>query len=312
MLLTAIAIAAGVAAVVAVVVVAGMRARTADLHYRLLLENLPQTAVVLFDHDLRFQLIAGGALQSSEVDPGEVQGKLLSEVVPGEQGDVLARHYRAALRGESRSIEYSSERDGRDYWLHVVPVYEGEKLTGGMAVSQDISEHKAAERARELAEGRRRLTIDAMNEAYVAIDHNGVVIDWNPRAEQLFGFEPGEAIGRRAIDLILPADDHEPFSRLIDRYLDPAKDPSRSTSGPSVPQSTATGTASRWSSPRRPTTTRTRSFSTLSCTTSAAANAPRRRRFGTRPRLRRSPLRPASSLAALTPSRRGRRSAARR
>ena len=223
-MLTAAATLIAIAALVALVI-AGLRSRAADRRYRVLLEHLPQTSVVLFDHDLRFRFAVGGPLQRAGVDPDQIQGKLLGEVLSGEQAEELARHCRAALRGESSSLDYTARRDSREYWLSVVPVREGGKVTGGMVVAQDISDYRTAERDREFAEGRRRMTIDAMNEAYVAIDRNGIVLDWNPRAEQLFGFSSDEAVGRRTTELIIPPEDHGDFDGLMDRYLDPAKDP---------------------------------------------------------------------------------------
>ena len=224
MVLTAAAILVAVAALIAVGIAAA-RARAVGRRHRVLLEHLPQTSVMLFDHDLRFRLVVGGALLRAGVDPKQIQGKLLWELFSGEQGEELAHHFKAALHGESSSLEYTARRDGREYWLDVVPVQEGGRVTGGMAVAQEITERKAAERDHELAEGRRRLTIDAMNEAYVAIDRDGTVLDWNPRAEQLFGFSAAEAVGRRTTDLLIPPEDHGDFDGLIDRYLDPAKEP---------------------------------------------------------------------------------------
>lgn len=194
------------------------RARDAEQRYRTLLENLPQSAVTLFDDQLRLRLAAGGSLREG-VAAAEHLGRSLTEIVPGEQGELLAGHYRAALAGESRSIEYTSALDGRDYWLRVVPVREGERIVGGLAVSQDITDRKSAERDREQAEDRRQLMVDAMNDAYVAADADGLVTDWNKRATELFGYEREEAIGRSCKELIIPPEDHADYDRLIEYYL---------------------------------------------------------------------------------------------
>ena len=205
-----------VAAAVSIVLLSFVlvRARAAERRYRNLLEHLPQTSVTLFDHLLRLRLVVAG----EGGDPSEVQGLHLQEVVPGEQGELLADHYGAALRGESRSVEYVSVRDGRDYWLRVVPVREDGKIVGGMAVSQDITDRKRAERAQALAEDRRQLMIDAMNEAYLSIDSSGLITDWNESATETFGYTREEAIGRSARELIVPKPDHAEFDSLIERF----------------------------------------------------------------------------------------------
>jgi diguanylate cyclase (GGDEF)-like protein/PAS domain S-box-containing protein len=184
-----------------------------------MLEHMPNTSVVLFDLDMRARVIVGDDVGSG-LEAGADPRAPLADVFPPAQAEVLARHCEAALRGESRSIEYAGAA-GRDLWLRVVPVREGSAITGGMAISQDISGRRRAERGQELAEGTRRLMIDAMNEAYVAIDGEGTVIDWNKRATQLFGFTREEAIGRRTTDLIIPAEDHDQFDELIDNFVRP-------------------------------------------------------------------------------------------
>ncbi len=210
-MLTAILAIAVLAAATAALLWSLARTRATDRRHRLLLEHLPQTSITLYDRDLRLQLVAGGALAESGLTPGEVQGKQLADVVPGEQGDVLARHYKAALRGESRSLEYTSPISGREFWLRIVPVRERGEVIGGMAVAQDISERKSAERAHVRAEDARRRTIEAMNEAYVAMDSAGTVMDWNPQAGELFGWTREEAVGKPVRDLIVAPEHREEF-----------------------------------------------------------------------------------------------------
>ena len=219
MLVAALVLIVVLAGAVAALSVALARARKTEVRYRSLLESLPQTSVVLFDRDLRFRLVVGSALRESGLDSDAIEGRTLAEVVPAIQAELLTPHYQAALNGEPRSLEYSSALDGRDYWLLVVPVTEGEAVTGGIALSQDITDRKQAERQRTLAEDSRRLMIDAMNEAYVAIDGDGRVIDWNERATRIFGFRREEAIGRATTSLIIPPEDHRDFDRLIDRFV---------------------------------------------------------------------------------------------
>jgi PAS domain S-box-containing protein len=62
---------------------------------------------------------------------------------------------------------------------------------------------RAEEAARAGAE-RLRLLIDTAYDAFVAIDAGGVVIDWNRRAESVFGWSRDEVLGRRLADLVIP------------------------------------------------------------------------------------------------------------
>jgi PAS domain S-box-containing protein len=60
--------------------------------------------------------------------------------------------------------------------------------------------------ADELAESeaRVRTIIDSAYEAFVGIDGNGVVLDWNRRAETVFGWARAEAVGCTVAELIIP------------------------------------------------------------------------------------------------------------
>jgi PAS domain S-box-containing protein len=54
--------------------------------------------------------------------------------------------------------------------------------------------------------------VTAVGDAIVVTDRNGAVIVWNPAAERMFGFAPGEALGK-TLDLIIP-------ERLRNRHWD--------------------------------------------------------------------------------------------
>jgi PAS domain S-box-containing protein len=67
----------------------------------------------------------------------------------------------------------------------------------------------AVERARaELAliesEKRTRLIIENSLDAFMAVDENGIIIDWNLQAEKLFGYAREEVLGKYAGELIRP------------------------------------------------------------------------------------------------------------
>ena len=52
---------------------------------------------------------------------------------------------------------------------------------------------------------RLRLQIDRVPLAYLLLDKNHHILEWNPAAEKLFGYSKAEAIGRPCLDLIVPS-----------------------------------------------------------------------------------------------------------
>lgn len=61
-----------------------------------------------------------------------------------------------------------------------------------------------AEHALRTNEQRARLVIESAYDAFIAMDADGVIIDWNPQAEKTFGFSSSQAIGRKLGETIIP------------------------------------------------------------------------------------------------------------
>lgn len=84
-------------------------------------------------------------------------------------------------------------------------------------------------RAREKIEGRLRSSemrtrsiLDTAHQMFCELDEQGRITDWNVQAEQLLGWTREEALGHRAIDLIVPEDRREASERLLAEMLSPA------------------------------------------------------------------------------------------
>lgn len=120
--------------------------RRSEELYRTLAKNFPNSTVLLFDKDLRFTLAEGAGL----ADAGKelLEGRTIWEVFPSEICNVVEPNYRAALAGQALVTEVAY--GGRFYSVHSVPVsnQEGE-IFAGIAMTQDITEHKQIEAALE-------------------------------------------------------------------------------------------------------------------------------------------------------------------
>jgi PAS domain S-box-containing protein len=117
-----------------------------------------------------------------------------------------------ALDGES----FSTTMQLQQLYFEVAysPMHgEGGAITGVIGVAHDITERHKAEQALEISERRVRLIIENANDAYVAMDREGLIVDWNPQAERTFGWSREEAIGRSLADTIIP-------ERMRERHLD--------------------------------------------------------------------------------------------
>ncbi|GJL54755.1 MAG: hypothetical protein NPIRA02_18870 [Nitrospirales bacterium] len=82
---------------------------------------------------------------------------------------------------------------------------------------------KAVERlshALMLSEAKNRQIIDTALDAVVGMDSHGLVTDWNPQAEIIFGWTRDEILGRRLSDTILPLQHDQAHDASDARFLD--------------------------------------------------------------------------------------------
>ena len=79
-------------------------------------------------------------------------------------------------------------------------------------------EHLAElERSLRRSEERLSTTLETANDAYIEIDHKGIVQSWNSRAEAIFGWSREEAVGRGGEEIILPEDQRNPETQKRNR-----------------------------------------------------------------------------------------------
>ncbi|MFN0009993.1 MAG: PAS domain S-box protein [Planctomycetota bacterium] len=88
--------------------------------------------------------------------------------------------------------------------------------------------HRASAAARELehseavlrgSEQRMRRILDSAHDAFVAVDAKGKILEWNARAETVFGRARQEAIGRTLVDMIFPHGDRDRFRLEFERCV---------------------------------------------------------------------------------------------
>jgi PAS domain S-box-containing protein len=75
---------------------------------------------------------------------------------------------------------------------------------GVQGIARDITKRKTAENALRHSEARKRAILDSAMDCIVTMDHQGMVVDWNPASEKTFGFSQEEAAGREMTELIIP------------------------------------------------------------------------------------------------------------
>jgi diguanylate cyclase (GGDEF)-like protein/PAS domain S-box-containing protein len=111
--------------------------------------------------------------------------------------------------------------DGSEVYVRdeatVLPRPGAPPLLRGMFV--DITREKRAEQALDLATKRTGAVIDAALDAIVLMDHKGLVVEFNPAAERIFGYGRNEVLGRPMADHLVPPQLRDRHLASVDRFL---------------------------------------------------------------------------------------------
>src|SRR5579875_128018 len=120
----------------------------------------------------------------------------------------------ALVEGRTVTREWRMRRaDGSYGWfeqtltnLSHVPAIGG--IVGNF---RDVTERHEADEARRESELVLRRVIEATSDAYLGIDHDGILTEWNRAASQMFGWTEAEAVGQDLAALIVPEEDRPVF-----------------------------------------------------------------------------------------------------
>lgn len=152
--------------------------------------------------------------------PKEMIGRNASEFVHPDDLDLsreemrLARRGRRAKNTDSRYIH----KDGRIVTLSWMGIWS-EPVRRYFYVGRDMTESRLAQETLRESEQLARGIIDTALDAFVQMDENGIVSDWNSQAEKIFGWSHSEALGKTLGELIIPEIHQAAHKSGIERFL---------------------------------------------------------------------------------------------
>ena len=100
---------------------------------------------------------------------------------------------------------------------HKVASRTEELRSAAHALEAEISEHRQAEAALRLSEGRLAGILDIAEDAIIVMDHTRSIVLFNQGAARLFGYEPRDILGH-PIDRLLPARFREQHGHHVDAF----------------------------------------------------------------------------------------------
>jgi len=87
------------------------------------------------------------------------------------------------------------------------------------ASAREITARKEAEFALAASQHQTRQILATARDAFVSVDAAGLVLEWNPQAEEVFGYSREEALGRHLADMIFPPAVRDEYLGRVKRDL---------------------------------------------------------------------------------------------
>lgn len=195
-----------------------------------LFQSIPGRAVLLDGHGVcRFanqEFIDFIGRTRDEVIDRHVQD-FLEPVVFAAYAPIMERVFAGEPVRREAWVDYG--RLGKRYLEEVISPYRADPsgpVVGCFGVARDLTDlrHHEIEIARRTevqieTEAYHAIIVGTALDAIVVVDEEGLVVDFNPAAEQIFGYRRDEAVGRSISDLIIPPEYREAHAAGMRAYL---------------------------------------------------------------------------------------------
>lgn len=188
-------------------------------------EQNKQIAAALASMDIEVEWAATLKEGLEKIKQDNIDVVLLNTSLPDSSGLPAVQ----AIRKQSRAVPVVVVTDAENKMLALQTLRAGAQdyLIKGTLNNDSIVRclRYAIERHRlryeQLLEGERstRLILENSLQAFLAIDKNGIILDWNLRAEGLFGWSRQEAIGKHIAELVRPSPTREAYLKNLDKTL---------------------------------------------------------------------------------------------
>ncbi len=113
--------------------------------YRALIENIPDSVILVYDNNLDFVLADGSGMMKAGLYKNRILGKNVYDVFPNELAEVLEKNFKDSLKGSFNVIDLPISNSV--FQVRTVPIYnDSGKTFYGMMLATDITQRVLAEK----------------------------------------------------------------------------------------------------------------------------------------------------------------------
>ena len=197
--------------------------RLSEEGFRMLAENLPDSALFLYDKDLRFIIADGPEIEATGYSRETLEGRTLQEALPPDFAGTVEPNMRRALAGDIFFAELPFE--DRYYRYSYLPLRDrsGDVLLG-LILATNITEHKRMEERHWVSEERLQQAIQVSNMGIFDHDHKSDFIYWSPEQRKHYGIDLDEPVTLEKFLSQVHPHDREKIGLAVKRAYDPTGD----------------------------------------------------------------------------------------
>src|SRR5579859_3329252 len=185
--------------------------RINEERFRMVMEGIKDYAIFMLDLEGRVTFWNAGAQWIFGYTSEEVKGRHFSMFYT--DADAAQDKPRTALKTAAGAGRFEEEgtrirKGGRKFMANVVitPLRDAKgELRGFTQVTRDVNGRRRAEEELRRSEALKTAILDTALDAILSIDHNGLIQEWNPAAQKIFGYPREQVLGRLVDDLIIPS-----------------------------------------------------------------------------------------------------------
>jgi PAS domain S-box-containing protein len=168
------------------------------------------------------------AVDHQSSDPHHMVGKNYLQVCDSaagpcsEEAKEVAKGIRALLQGVRTQcvFEYPCHSRDEQRWFMVrISSFDLDGVLRLVVAHDDITENKRSIQVIRQISETTRLVISNALDGHIMVDQQGIIVGWNMQAEHIFGWSPGEAMGRRVSETIVPPHMREIYERDFQLFL---------------------------------------------------------------------------------------------
>lgn len=172
---------------------------------------MENTTAVIFikDTEGRYLMVNSRCEKLFHMKKNELTGKTDYDFFPKEMADVFRVNDKKVFKA-NKPLELEEnviQDDGMHTYISIkFPLYYSSgKPYAVCGIATDITDRKRREELHKQTLGQLQTSIQQMPIAYIVWDQDFRVLEWNNAAERIFGFTKEETIGKKALDMIVPA-----------------------------------------------------------------------------------------------------------